>query len=321
MSHKSIVFLNIRGSDQTLQHRFGDELTRAHKVAVCYPQQNSMKNNIYHVARLRRHRVIPSFFWNPRNKTPVFESSTRRQCWRAYFSTLSVKSTHQKAPKRLYNALWRPCLNWCSKARVARNGTTPERQYGNCGVGAMWGRCCQIVWAYWEPPHRGCVHCHSRHFFWEASTFTSCNFIVYATMALKKWKLTGGNMARGYLDIRLLLLTSNIRKRFYSKASYGLNAHFGNMVPTNAEEQYFFLINRSFWCISDIYAVVNKEKNLIATTVIILVSSKLLSIITVIPAIAMNSCEIITVISDIEIVTESFTFAVFFQYLILMSNK
>lgn len=66
------------------------------------------------------------------------------------------------------------------------------------------------------------------------------------------------NTERMYMDLRFIVPTSNMCKRFFSKAGFALNTLRRRILPVNFEKQMFLHANASLWGIEEVNTVLNE---------------------------------------------------------------
>lgn len=59
-----------------------------------------------------------------------------------------------------------------------------------------------------------------------------------------------------YMDIRILLPSSNICETLFSKAGFALNGRQKSLHPSNFEEQMFLYVNRTYWGMKELNAII-----------------------------------------------------------------
>jgi hypothetical protein len=83
--------------------------------------------------------------------------------------------------------------------------------------------------------------------------------ISFAEQVLKKRKYESetASLQKEYIDLRLLIPTSNICERLFSRSGYALNERRLSILPVNAEAQVFLHLNMDLWNIDTLKELSN----------------------------------------------------------------
>ena len=80
-----------------------------------------------------------------------------------------------------------------------------------------------------------------------------------AERALKKRRIANATQSR-YMDTRYIFPTSNICERLFSTAGFTLSDRRRRLLTCNFEMQIFLHVNSSYWGISDVSRILERQE-------------------------------------------------------------